>query len=94
MLQIKDFDLSSLRVLGSVGEPINPEAWKWYNEKIGKENCPIVDTWWQVRLYRDCIPGCDFGVPISHGVLKWYSHEIDEGRCLAVDAWLQVALYL
>ena len=42
-------DLSSLKVLGSVGEPINPEAWKWYNEKIGKGNCPIVDTWWQTE---------------------------------------------
>jgi acetyl-CoA synthetase len=42
-------DLSSLRVLGSVGEPINEEAWHWYNEKIGKKNCPIVDTWWQTE---------------------------------------------
>jgi len=40
---------SSLRVLGSVGEPINPEAWEWYYEVIGKENCPIVDTWWQTE---------------------------------------------
>jgi acetyl-CoA synthetase len=42
-------DLSSLRVLGSVGEPINAEAWHWYDEKIGKGNCPIVDTWWQTE---------------------------------------------
>ena len=42
-------DLSSLRVLGSVGEPINEEAWQWYHEKIGKGNCPIVDTWWQTE---------------------------------------------
>ncbi|MGZ6880623.1 MAG: acetate--CoA ligase [Mycobacteriaceae bacterium] len=42
-------DLSSLRVLGSVGEPINPEAWLWYNEVIGKGRCPIVDTWWQTE---------------------------------------------
>jgi acetyl-CoA synthetase len=42
-------DLSSLRVLGSVGEPINEEAWHWYNEKVGKKNCPIVDTWWQTE---------------------------------------------
>ncbi|MGO2010420.1 MAG: acetate--CoA ligase [Pseudoalteromonas sp.] len=40
---------NSLRVLGSVGEPINPEAWTWYYEKIGNENCPIVDTWWQTE---------------------------------------------
>jgi len=43
------YDLSSLRVLGSVGEPINPEAWNWYHKNIGKGNCPIVDTWWQTE---------------------------------------------
>jgi acetyl-CoA synthetase len=43
------FDLSSLRVLGSVGEPINPEAWMWYREHIGRNRCPIVDTWWQTE---------------------------------------------
>jgi acetyl-CoA synthetase len=42
-------DLSSLRLLGTVGEPINPEAWVWYNVHIGKERCPIVDTWWQTE---------------------------------------------
>jgi acetyl-CoA synthetase len=42
-------DLSSLRLLGTVGEPINPEAWIWYNETIGKGRCPIVDTWWQTE---------------------------------------------
>jgi acetyl-CoA synthetase len=42
-------DLSSLRLLGSVGEPINPEAWIWYNETIGHKRCPIVDTWWQTE---------------------------------------------
>ncbi|MBW7997370.1 MAG: acetate--CoA ligase [Candidatus Glassbacteria bacterium] len=42
-------DLSSLRLLGSVGEPINPEAWMWYHEHIGGEKCPIVDTWWQTE---------------------------------------------
>lgn len=42
-------DLSSLRLLGSVGEPINPEAWRWYHKVIGKENCPIMDTWWQTE---------------------------------------------
>ena len=42
-------DLSSLRVIGSVGEPINPEAWMWYHEHIGRGNCPIVDTWWQTE---------------------------------------------
>ena len=43
------YDLSSLRVIGSVGEPINPEAWIWYHENIGRESCPIVDTWWQTE---------------------------------------------
>jgi acetyl-CoA synthetase len=43
------FDLSSLRLLGSVGEPINPEAWMWYREHIGGNRCPIVDTWWQTE---------------------------------------------
>ena len=43
------YDLSSLRLLGSVGEPINPEAWMWYHKVIGGENCPIVDTWWQTE---------------------------------------------
>jgi acetyl-CoA synthetase len=43
------YDLSSLRVLGSVGEPINPEAWMWYRENVGHNTCPIVDTWWQTE---------------------------------------------
>jgi len=43
------YDLSSLKVLGTVGEPINPEAWVWYNDNIGKGTCPIVDTWWQTE---------------------------------------------
>ncbi len=45
----KRYDLSSLRLLGSVGEPINPEAWRWYYEVIGKGKCPIMDTWWQTE---------------------------------------------
>ena len=45
----KGCDLSSLKILGSVGEPINPEAWMWYHEVIGGEKCPIVDTWWQTE---------------------------------------------
>lgn len=45
----KRHDLSSLRLLGTVGEPINPEAWKWYYKVIGKEKCPIIDTWWQTE---------------------------------------------
>src|SRR6266542_4204220 len=42
-------DMSSLRLLGSVGEPINPAAWEWYYKVIGKDRCPIVDTWWQTE---------------------------------------------
>ena len=46
---VEKCDLSSLRLLGTVGEPINPEAWNWYNEVVGKGRCPIVDTWWQTE---------------------------------------------
>lgn len=46
---VTKYDLSSLTVLGSVGEPINEEAWEWYHEVVGKKNCPIVDTWWQTE---------------------------------------------
>jgi len=46
---VAKYSLASLKVLGSVGEPINEEAWNWYNEFIGKKNCPIVDTWWQTE---------------------------------------------
>jgi len=46
---VRPYSLKSLKVLGSVGEPINEEAWDWYNQNIGKENCPIVDTWWQTE---------------------------------------------
>jgi acetyl-CoA synthetase len=46
---VEKYDLSSIKVLGTVGEPINPEAWNWYNDVIGKGNCPIVDTWWQTE---------------------------------------------
>jgi len=46
---VQERDLSSLRLLGSVGEPINPEAWRWYHVNVGKEKCPIMDTWWQTE---------------------------------------------
>ncbi len=46
---VEKCDLSSLRILGTVGEPINPEAWNWYNDVVGKGKCPIVDTWWQTE---------------------------------------------
>lgn len=46
---MKDVDLSSLKVLGSVGEPINPEVWRWFNDVIGNKMCPVIDTWWQTE---------------------------------------------
>jgi len=46
---VEGYDLSSIKVLGTVGEPINPEAWNWYNDVVGKGKCPIVDTWWQTE---------------------------------------------
>ena len=61
-------DLSSLKVLGSVGEPINPEAWMWYHEHIGGGNCPIVDTWWQTEtggIMISPLPGCTTTKPGS-----------------------------
>ena len=57
----KNYDLSTLRVLGSVGEPINPEAWRWYHKHIGRGRCPIVDTWWQTEtggILITPLPGC------------------------------------
>jgi acetyl-CoA synthetase len=54
------YDLSTLRTLGTVGEPINPEAWMWYHKVIGKEKCPIVDTWWQTEtggILISALPG-------------------------------------
>ncbi|OMH40659.1 acetate--CoA ligase [Desulfurobacterium indicum] len=60
------YDLSSLRLLGSVGEPINPEAWLWYYKIIGKEKCPIVDTWWQTETGAVMITTID-GLPMKPG---------------------------
>jgi acetyl-CoA synthetase len=62
------FDLTSLRLLGSVGEPINPEAWLWYHQNIGGGRCPIVDTWWQTETGAHMItplPGVTSGKPGS-----------------------------
>jgi acetyl-CoA synthetase len=63
-------DLSSLRLLGTVGEPINPRAWKWYYKHIGSESCPIVDTWWQTEtggMMVTTLPGIDSMKPGSAG---------------------------
>lgn len=60
-------DLSSLRLLGSVGEPINPEAWIWYHTHVGRENCPIVDTWWQTETGGHMITPLPGLVPTKPG---------------------------
>ncbi len=63
------FDLSTLRLLGSVGEPINPEVWKWYFKIIGKEKCPIIDTWWQTEtggMMISALPGLET-IPLKPG---------------------------
>ncbi len=84
-------DLSSLRLLGSVGEPINPEVWMWYYKHIGKENCPIVDTWWQTEtgsIMISPLPGLTATKPgsatqplpgIEAAVLKEDGEEIKQG---------------
>ena len=61
------YDLSSLRILGSVGEPINPEAWMWYYQVIGKNRCPIVDTWWQTETGGILITPLPGAVPLKPG---------------------------
>ena len=84
-------DLSSLRVLGSVGEPINPEAWMWYRENIGGGNCPVVDTWWQTEtggIMISPLPGATttkpgsatFPLPgVSAEVVDDEGHRVDRG---------------
>jgi len=63
----KKHDLSSLRLLGSVGEPINPEAWMWYHKHIGAERCPIVDTWWQTETGMILISPLPGATPLKPG---------------------------
>ncbi|MRV71695.1 acetate--CoA ligase [Duganella sp. FT92W] len=63
----KSFDLSSLRLLGSVGEPINPEAWMWYYKNVGKEQCPIVDTFWQTETGGHMITPLPGATPMTPG---------------------------
>ena len=64
---VKPYDRSSLRVLGSVGEPINPEAWIWYRTHIGGGRCPIVDTWWQTETGAIMISAMPGAVPLKPG---------------------------
>ena len=61
-------DLSSLRLLGTVGEPINPEAWMWYRKHIGGDRCPIVDTWWQTETGTIMIAPVPGAVPAKPGI--------------------------
>jgi acetyl-CoA synthetase len=86
------YDLSSLRLLGSVGEPINPKAWLWYYEIIGNSNCPIVDTWWQTEtgmIMISPLPGLTTMKPgtatrpfpgIKASVLDEEGNEVPEGE--------------
>jgi acetyl-CoA synthetase len=64
---VDNFKLDSLRLLGTVGEPINPEAWMWYREKIGRNRCPIVDTWWQTETGAILIAPIPGAVPTKPG---------------------------
>ncbi|QLG51047.1 acetate--CoA ligase [Natrinema halophilum] len=85
-------DLSSLRLLGTVGEPINPRAWKWYYKHIGDEECPIVDTWWQTEtggMMITTLPGINIMKPGSAGpplpgidarVVDAQGEEVDAGQ--------------
>ena len=93
-------DLSSLRLLGTVGEPINPEAWMWYYRTIGKERCPVVDTWWQTEtggIMIATLPGAHPAKPGSAGkpffgvvpeILKvdGTPAAVDEGGSLCISA--------
>src|SRR5947207_8997992 len=63
----KKYDLSSLRILGTVGEPINPEAWMWYHTTVGNSRCPIVDTWWQTETGGPLISPLPCAVPTTPG---------------------------
>jgi len=83
------YDLSSLRVLGTVGEPINPEAWRWYHKNIGHGNCPVVDTWWQTEtggILITPLPGCTPAKPGSATLpffgVKPVVIEADSGKVL------------
>jgi acetyl-CoA synthetase len=61
------YEMKSLKLLGSVGEPINPEAWRWYHKQVGKERCPIVDTWWQTETGGILITPLPGAIPTKPG---------------------------
>jgi acetyl-CoA synthetase len=64
---VRKHDLSSLRLLGSVGEPINPEAWMWYHETVGGDSCPVIDTWWQTETGMIMITPLPGAIPTKPG---------------------------
>jgi acetyl-CoA synthetase len=88
----RKYDLSSLRILGTVGEPINPEAWMWYHRTVGGERCPIVDTWWQTETGGHMItplpgvtptkPGsCTLPLPgIMAAIVDETGHDVEKGK--------------
>ncbi len=83
---VKKADISSLKVLGTVGEPINPEAWNWYYTRIGRSECPIVDTWWQTETGGILITPLPGAVPVKPGMATvpfmgvWPALLNDEGK--------------
>ncbi|NGM87433.1 acetate--CoA ligase [Parapusillimonas sp. SGNA-6] len=88
----REYDLSSLRIIGSVGEPINPEAWMWYYTNVGREKCPVLDTWWQTETGAHMItplpgvtplkPGsCTLPLPgIEAAVVDEAGEEVERGK--------------
>ena len=88
----REYDLSTLRIIGSVGEPINPEAWMWYYKNVGRERCPVLDTWWQTETGAHMItplpgvtplkPGsCTLPLPgIAAAIVDEAGEEVDRGK--------------
>ncbi|MCL1143392.1 acetate--CoA ligase [Shewanella gaetbuli] len=100
--QFSDYKGDSLRIMGSVGEPINPEAWRWYHEVIGHEHCPIVDTWWQTEtggILISPLPGATDAKPgsatrpffgVQPALVDNMGNIIDgatEGNLVILDSW-------
>ena len=88
----RNYDMTSLRLLGSVGEPINPEAWMWYYKNVGREQCPVVDTWWQTETgghliaplpgVTPLVPGsCTLPLPgIMAAIVDEAGHDVPNGN--------------
>ncbi len=84
---MKKHDLSSLRVLGSVGEPINPEAWRWYHSVVGKQRLPIVDTWWQACILFAHCSTTDWTTIIKHADGDGWHYVDITARSNQNEAW-------